>query len=942
MRSTLLGLTFVLAFALFSPAVRAEDIDLDAPLPVDPSIAKMGQLENGLTYWIRPNQTPPQKVGLLLHIGSGSINEKEEQRGIAHFLEHMAFNGSENFGPGEVVKFFESLGMQYGSDQNAMTGFNQTTYFLYLPDNKKETIEKGLLYLTDVAFRLTLSAEEIDSERGVILGEMRARDGLGMRLMYKTLPLILPGSLVTQRIPIGLTEVIEGADRDVFLDYYRTWYRPEHSTFLVTGDVDVAEVEGLLSKALSPWKPSEKPPVRPDAGVKLSEELRAGIITDPEVTTSSVGILSLRKITPTKTVGDFRNGLVEQLGGIMMNRRFGRMIQEGGAAFQEAQVGTSSFLGLCEVVQAGAEGAPDQTMEMLTSLILEVRRACVHGFTEKEFETARRAMSAGLAQAAAREGTVDSMSWMLRLNGSLEQDEKPMSMIQTAEIAEKIMPTITLEDVHRAFVANSALDRGIILATLPEKEGVEIPTEEALLATFAKAVAAEVEKTGGQTDAKGFLAKEPEPGKIVSRSEVKDLNVTTVTFENGVTVHVKPTDFRKDTVFVNVRLVGGTIEETATNRGITFTASLGLTPGMAATKRHSASELTDLLTGRKFACRANAGEAELDLALQGSPTEMDDAFRLLHLLLTEGRVDATSLGRWKQAFLQQAAMLRKDVNALAGQAQNGLLTGDDARFNLPESELVETIAAEEAQAWLDRLLEKAPIEVAISGDIDADRAIELARRYLGSLSKRPEKSEAVEALRKVTVNKGPMERIISVETITPQAMVRVGWRGAARGARTDARALMFASQVATARLLQVIREEKGLTYSIQAAAVPSSAYDGNGCFFAIFSIAPDKAEEAAEMTKQVIEGLLTEPPTDAEMQAVSAQLKNKIESTMREPQFWVTVLSGIRTNGRSIQDISKLVENYTGITKEAIAEVLTRHLTEERFFKVIARPAPAK
>ncbi len=944
MRSLKLIAFAVVVAATLAPFLFAavEEPDLDAPLPVDPAITKMGRLSNGLTYWIRPNRTPPKKVGILLQIGSGSLNETEEQRGVAHFLEHMAFNGSENFPSGEVVKFFESLGMRYGSDQNAFTSFDQTTYFLNIPDNQPAMLEKGFLYLSDVAGRLSLSPEEIEKERGVIAGERRARSGSRMRLMEKILPIMAPGSLLSKRMPIGLPEVIQSAGREVFVDYYRTWYRPELATVIVCGDIETGQAEALIRKTFADWKAAGEPRKPADHGVQISKGLRAAIVTDQEVTSAEVGITIIRELRIDRTVGDFRRSLVEQLGGLMMNRRLSRMVREGKAPFQSASLSGGPFMGYCEIQSADATGEPEDTIEMFKAVLVEVIRAREYGFHEDEFELARRMILMGLTQGAAQESTVDSVNWMMRMNGKVASGEKPMSMAQTLELTKRLMPAITLKEVHQAFADQAALDKGLITATLPEKDGVELPTEEQLIAAYKEAVGSEVADAGQATEKKGLIAKEPEAGKIASRSVAEGLDVTTVSFENGVAVHVKPTDFRKDVVLVNVRLVGGTIEETAENRGITMVSGVALTPGMAATARHTPTELADLLAGRKFGFGANAGDAALEVSIQSSPDELDDAFRLLHVLLTESKVDETSLTRWKQSFAQQASMVETNAGAQAGFAMSALVTGGDPRFTMPSKDVIEGITVEQAQAWLDGILRNAPMEVAIAGDVEADRAVDLATRYLGSLAKRPSHRPEVEALRKLSMEKGPLARMIEVATITPQAVVRTGWRAAARGNRPDYRALFFASQVATARLLDVIREEKGLTYSIQCAVTPSTAYDGNGALFAAFTAAPDKAAEASKMAKQVMLDIIENPPTEKEMQAVSAQLKNLIETQMRLPSFWTSVLGNLRTSGRDINDIKNLVTNYTTLTKERITEVLAKYLTEDRHFEVIATPPAGK
>jgi zinc protease len=273
----------LLTFLLLSSALLAQEIDASQRLPVDPGIDRIATLPNGLEYWIRANRTPPGKVSLILHIQSGSLNESDEQRGIAHFLEHMAFNGSANFAPGEMVKSFEAIGMRFGQHQNAFTSFDQTTYMMRLPDTKKETLRNVLLYFGDVAYRLSLLPDELDQERGVILEEARSRKSVGQRLRDKSIPLIVPGSRVAERMPIGIESVITAAPREQFVSYYRNWYRPGNAVMLVCGDIDVDEIEGLIRAEFSDWKPVAEPAAPAKPGIRYDTgQLRAAVVSDPE------------------------------------------------------------------------------------------------------------------------------------------------------------------------------------------------------------------------------------------------------------------------------------------------------------------------------------------------------------------------------------------------------------------------------------------------------------------------------------------------------------------------------------------------------------------------------------------------------------------------------------------------------------------------------------
>ena len=286
----------VVLFGLHLSIGTAAELDLNAPLPVDPAVQR-GTLDNGMSYWVRSHATPPGKISFWLHISTGSLNEKDGQEGMAHFLEHMAFNGSENFPPGELLPYFESIGLRFGQHQNAFTSLDQTTYILTLPDTKPETIDKGLIYLSDVAFRMLLTSEEIDKERGVILEEKRARKGTRQRLMEQFLPAVLPGSRVARRLPIGLDETLNAIQREDMLDYYSTWYHPGKATLLAVGDAPVDTMVAAIKRHFDGWQREDPAPEDMEAGLQPYEEPRAVVLTDPELTIArleSAGCHALR------------------------------------------------------------------------------------------------------------------------------------------------------------------------------------------------------------------------------------------------------------------------------------------------------------------------------------------------------------------------------------------------------------------------------------------------------------------------------------------------------------------------------------------------------------------------------------------------------------------------------------------------------------------------
>ncbi|MHC4549021.1 MAG: M16 family metallopeptidase [Planctomycetota bacterium] len=928
------------ALLLLCASLVASEIDLGAPLPVDPNISTMGRLPNGLRYWIRPNATPPGKVSLLLHIHSGSLDETEEQRGLAHFLEHMAFNGSEHFPPGEMVKFFESLGMRFGQHQNAFTSYDQTSYMMRLPQAGKETLEPVLLYFGDVAFRLSLPAKEIDKERGVILEEKRARKGVRQRLREKTLPLIVPGSRLAERSPIGREEVITGAPREQFVAYYRTWYRPGNATLLVCGDVEPAELEPLVRTAFEDWKPVAKPVPPAAHGIRYHTELAAAVVTDPELTEAEVGMGGLAPLRPRATLGDYRARLVERIGTWIVNRRLRRRVQKGEAPFQRASVDIDDFLSFGTAVGVEASGEPKAWKAMLQASLVEVKRARVHGFLEGEFADASKAILARAEQAAEGEPTQDSIALLMRMNGALTRGEKPMSRAQAADLTRKLLPTVTRAEVHEAFQEAFRLDRGLVLATLPEKDGFAIPSRDEVLAAAREALATEVGKQAETARVAGLLEKDPEPARVVARKEDRGLGILSATLQNGVRVHCRAMDFKKDRVLVRVRLVGGGIDETAETAGLTRVGSLAWRAGSAASQRHAATDLSTFLTGKRFRFGGGPDEGGLFFQLSGSPQDLEEGFRLMHLLLTEPRLEPAALDRWKQQMSLMLPNLARNVGYQAEHAVTAMLSGDDPRLGPPTAERVRAVTVAGGQQWLERILRTAPIEAAIVGDLDRDRMLALARRYLGTLPARPVARDDLARRRQVRRDKGPHLRTVEVETITPRAVVRLGWRGPAFGNRKDHRVLIVAAQILTTRLVRSIREERQLTYSIGCGARPST-YDGLAQLLVSFTSDPDQAEEAAGLARAVVEDFKEKaPPTDEELAAVKKQIANVLGTQLAQPSFWVDVLSSLETRGRDLAQFKTLARDYASITREQIQETLARYLTEERYYQVVAKPQP--
>jgi zinc protease len=922
---------------LFAPtALFAAALDPQAPLPADPAVY-YGSLPNGMQYQIRAHATPPGKAALWLHIDSGSLNEDDNQQGLAHYLEHLAFNGSANFPPGTMIKRFEKLGLSLGRHQNAFTDFTQTTYSLTLPNTKDEMVDLAFLALSDVAFRLTLDAHEIDKERPVILAEARARMGSGQRTFEKTLPVLLPGSRFATRLPIGEQADIQNATRDILKAYYDRWYHPANATLIIVGDIDPVTFERRIARYFGEWKAAAAPAKNAAAGIKPYTQTRAAVITDPELVNAEVSAFNLGAPRPVRTIGQYRDSLVDYIGTFAMDRRLADLVHAGNAPFLRANTGTMSVYDHATLASANASGRTGRWQDSLRTLLQEVKRAREHGFHEQEIADAKKELLAWAQDAVRTAPTRDAHELIGNMNRAVAEGKKTLSAEQERVLLEALLPSITLDEVSAAFRANFAPDARLLLVKMPQKASVKQPTQAQLLKLARKAERTTVAALPPKQRPQALLEKEPVPGTVVSQESDSDLNAHSYTLSNGVRVHLRHMDYKKGQVLVNISLADGVLRETAKNRGITALAARAF--AAPATRKLSSIDIRDLLTGKNVGVSGEARGDALTLQVGGSSEHIEDGMRLAHLLLTQGKIEDTAFKTFKQRSLQWLDQQDFSVEGQLGRRVNALLMGDDPRFQPPSREQVELLNLGAGQAWLDEILRTAPIEAAIVGDISDERALDLALRYLGSLPKR----EVVDARHRpapINHKAGPFEAAVEVKTITPRARVLVAWRGADWQEVKDRRVLDIAAAVLQQRLFDDLREDRGLVYSVSVNAIPGRIYAGSGQFAVSFTTDPEKALEAALLAQAAAERLAKEGPSEEELNTVRRQFAHEIETSRREPSYWASVLSTLDYYGTRLHDVKAAPTEMMAYSAEDIRQGLRKYMIQERRLRVVSAPVP--
>ncbi|MHC5112158.1 MAG: M16 family metallopeptidase [Planctomycetota bacterium] len=935
-RKTMLP-ALALAVATASVVVSA------APLPSDARI-KSGKLANGLTWMYRKHDVPPGKMGFNLHVRTGSLNETDAQQGLAHFMEHMCFNGTDNFAPGELIPYFESIGMQFGQHLNAFTSFDQTVYMLFTPDTEAAQIDKALMVMSDYAFRCLLLDEEINKERGVVLEESRRGKGPFERLRNKVWPELFAGTRFANRLPIGKDDIIANAPQKEFVDYYRTWYRPENMTLVMVGDADPEPFIQMIEKWFGQYKAEVPARKQESAEFKTFTKQNAIVASDPEMKWCSIQITNMADgRPPTTTTEQARVDLVEGIGSWIIGRRFDERVNKGEASYLSAGASVFDFFNDGLMISGTARGEPDVWDKMLEEVVVEINRAREHGFTQREFELASKEIIADAERAVKTESTRNARGIMSGITSSVNNREPYMSAQQNLDMLGELLPSVTVEEVSKAFNNHFKPGTFSYVVQMPEKEDVAIPSRDDVLATARAAWSRQVEPIKEDSTPTTLLAYEPRPGKLTEMETDSDLGITSGWLSNGIRVHHRFMDYKKDSVLVTISLAGGEIEESEATAGVSSVATMAINDG--ATSRLTATNIRDIMTGANISVGAGSGGDTFGIRVSGSPEDLELGLQRAHAALTDGKIEQAIFDNWQQGMLQQLAMVQTMPPFKAQEALSELISGGDPRQTMMTPERVESQTIERAQAWYERLCMMAPIEVAIVGDISLQDCTPLIEKYIGSLPQRNRSAAHLDGLRKLARATGPLQRHVEVETVTPQAMGIAGFMGCNGRSTFDRRGLSLAQNILSSRLVKRVREDLGIVYSIRAGSRPSWTYEDSGTFMAAAPCDPNNADQLTDEVHKMFRSFADDGPTDEELANAKKQIAEQLDTSMREPNFWLSILRTHDLHGRNFKEAKTVVDDYQKYTAAQVQGIFKKYYNPTRQFSVTAvpvKPQPSK
>jgi len=929
---------FGLLLLLVTPsfALAADFVHETSDLPVDPAI-KWGRLDNGLRYAILPNHEPKGRVSARLAVHVGSLYESENQRGIAHYLEHMAFNGSTHFPAASVIEFFQKLGMDFGGDTNASTGFDRTIYQLELPDTKPSTIHEALTFFSDVAGGLLLEDKFVDKERGIILSEKRARDSVGLRTYLAEMEFLVPDTRFPQRLPIGTEEVINSAKRDRFVDFYNTWYRPERMMLVIVGDVAVADVEPVVKELFAPLAARSPSPIEPNLGsVKATDTVVSSLHAEPEAGSVNVALETVvpYKFEPDTTAMRLKY-LPRTLALQMLNRRLSILSKKEGAPFLSGQVGVTEQFDFFRNASVELNCRPDQWAAALAVAEQELRRALEHGFHPEELAEAVAEMRNNYEQAVRTAAT--------RRSPNLA-DEITEDVLDRAVVTH---PTVDLAMYQPALAKISTEDCAAALrAAWSESQGRKIfvsgsfkpapPTPETVTAAYNTSHSSPVAASEKTEQAAFAYTQFGATGEVVKTQKIDDLGSTLLQFKNGVRLNLKQTDFEAGRIRVLIRVGGGTLSMPLDKPGLSLLANVAFTAGGLG--QHSMDDLQRILAGKTLGLGFSANS---DSFVFSATTNRDDLALQLQLFcafLTDPGYRPESIRQVHKAADQIYERLAHTPDGPFDLDVSFLLANGDVRFGLPPKDVMLSRTLDELKAWLGAEFAKGAVEVAIVGDFDAKGTIDAVAQTFGALSARDAKP-TYDAARKVGMPAAPIAKQYKVESEIPKAVVRLYWPATDAFDVKMSRRLRLLGDVFSDRLRVKIREEMGGTYSPSAGPDLSDTYPKYGYIVADATVAPGEARKIADAIKAVAASLQKDGVTEEELVRAKQPVLTALRESSRTNGYWLgTVLASAQEFPQHLEWSRTRYTDNESVTPAELSALAKQYLDPAKAHEFIVLP----
>jgi zinc protease len=911
MHRFLLCIFFVTAL---SGVVTAQDVK--SKLPNDPDVVT-GKLENGLTYYIRTNKKPEKKVELRMVVKAGSILENDDQRGLAHFMEHMNFNGTKNFPKNELVSYLQSIGVEFGADLNAYTAFDQTVYILPVPTDKPGNLEKGFQIIEDWAHNALLTDKDIDEERGVVLEESRLGKGAEDRMLKKYFPKMADGSLYAQRLPIGKDEIIKNSTYDKTRSFYHDWYRPDLQAVIVVGDIDVATAKKMITEHFGKIKNPANERTRKYLDVTPRKAPEAMVVPDKEATNT----LLLLKFPFTKkhdqvTVGDYRESIVKALALQLVNHRLSDLTKSSNPPFPYAETGFDGLIHGYEGFEAYALFGPDGPEKALDALVAELLKAKKFGFNESELELVKKEMMSNMEKSYNERTTTKSQIYVEEYIRAFLDKEPFPGISNEYSYYKTMMPAIKLNDVNAEVKKWMANENTFTLIMAPDKPEVKLPSDNELLAMTKKAFSQDTKKDEEKKVATSLMDKKPTPGKVVSTVKEEGLNATTYTLSNGVKVTIKTTDFKSDEILMKgIKKGGSSNYGVADKNNVSFATDVIDAMGIGG---FSPTDLEKVLAGKKVEVDEKIMEIDDELTGNSTVKDFETLLQLMHLCITQPRKDADLFTAFKEKQKTQLAFIGSNPQfAFIDTTIKTLYNNNPlARRVIPKPADFDDINLDRAiQIYKDEIGTIDGYHFVIVGNITPEVALPLIEMYLGSIpssGKTPNYKDngvrPITGTKELRFKKGKEQK----------SLILAIYSGELPYTEDMALKTKAVSEILNIKVIEELREKMGKIYGGGFNGALSKEPYQRFSIQLQLPCGPQSVDTLLIAANNEIKELIAKGPEAKDLDKVKNQWREKYRTDVKENKYWTEKLESTLFWGR---DKDRVLNYETYIDKLTPADI---------------------
>ncbi|MGD2034009.1 MAG: insulinase family protein [Bacteroidales bacterium] len=929
-----LSLTTFLFFAFLSAGLQGQKSDYDQLLPVDEQV-KIGKLDNGFTYYIRANQKPEKRVELRLAVNAGSILEDDDQQGLAHFCEHMCFNGTKHFEKNELIEYLQSIGIRFGPDLNAYTSFDETVYMLTIPSDSTDLINKGFLVMEDWAHNVTFEEEEIDKERGVIIEEWRLGRGPWQRMRDEFLPVIFKDSRYAGRLPIGKKEIVENCDYETLRRFYRDWYRPDLMALIVVGDIDPALAEQKIKDHFSNLASPDGPKKRVEYPVPDHEGTLVCVATDPEVPVSLARVYYKSDTMSFKTKGDYLERLNYSFLTGMINRRLVELTEDENPPFVGANIQYGNLYARTKNALQGYAIVGEKGIESgMKAYLIEMERVRQHGFTGGEFSRYKLDLLRHYENAYNERDKTESEQWADEYIRNFLEDEPIPGIEFEYNFIKDNIDQINLEDINKLAATLITSDNRVLIVNAPEKEGVIIPDESTVLALAGEVGTMDIRPYEDKVSGSELIAELPEPGKIVEEKPLEGLEATEYKLSNGMRVIVKKTDFKNDEVLFSVFSQGGhSVYSDEDHFTALNTDGIVQESGVA---EYSNTDIRKILAGKTVYVAPSISYETESIGGQTKTSDLESMFQLVYLYFTDPRADSGAFQSYITKRRDLYENLAKDPQNYFFDKYYRILAQDHPRGDyLPKPEDWGKVDFQRAmEIYKDRFADPSNFTFVLVGAFSADTVKNLLEKYMAALPG----TDRDESFVDLGMRPPEGKQIHNIyKGNDPKSLAIVYFEEERKWNEKDAFMIGVLSDILGFRYIEKLREEMSGVYTSRVNASLNQIPYEHASLQIMLPCSPENVDSLVSVAIGELDSIQQNGVKEKDIIKAKETRRRQLETNVKTNKYWLSAIQNAILNKTDLSTVTN--EEYIDqISSEEIQRVANKYFNADDYLQVVLYP----